>query len=133
MSRLAWILPIVAVLALTLVSCFDDVGDCPSCPPSSSGSITIAVDQNGLVDSVHVSVDAGARVTIKRKGQHQFTGLSAGTHAVETTRYFNDQGIVSSRAETIDLHLERGESRTILFHNDFPLITWIVRPAWASA
>jgi len=125
MKRIAWSLPVIAVLGLLLVSCFDDVGDCPSCPPQNSAVLRISVAQNGLVDSVQIRLDGGSQVTVRRKGEHRFESLGAGTHVVETTRWFNDFGIPSSRAETIRIELHRGETRTIAFHNDFPLITWL--------
>jgi hypothetical protein len=129
MSRLAWILPIAAVLALTLVSCFDDVGDAlprrAVAPSRRRGS-----ERAGGLGPREAWTPAPV---IDQAQGGSASSRGAGTHAVETTRFLNDQGIVSSRAETINLHLERGESRTILFHNDFPLITWIVRPGWASA
>jgi len=147
MSRIAWSLPIAAVLALTLVSCFSDVGDCPTCPHENSATLKISVSPNGLVDSVFARVDGGAQVTVHRKGQAVFNALSAGTHVVETTRWFNNFGIPVPRAETFTIEMARGETRTIAFHNDFPLITWrepgsrdraaearhAVRPGWASA
>ena len=122
MPRFALVLPAITLLALTTVSCFDDATDCPSCPDPNSASIEVQVSQRGLVDSVHVRVDGGPRVTVRRNRNYAFANLSAGTHVVATTRWFFAEEVVSSRSATLEIQLERGETRRILFHNDFPLI-----------
>ena len=134
MSRAALAVLLIALFALTLTSCFDDVNKCSTCPPVNSGLIKISVDANGLVDSVQVRMDGGPVVTIKRKHQADFASLSIGTHQVQTVRWFNDFGIPVSRSQTIYIELGQGETRTIVFHNDFPLITWAgtERPAGFS-
>lgn len=128
MSRAAIAVPFIAVLALTLTSCFDDVNTCSTCPPANSGVIKIAVSANGLVDSVQVRMDGGALVTIRRNHEAVFTSLSPGNHQVQTVRWFNDFGIPNSRSQTIHIELAQGETRTIQFHNDFPLVTWAGTP-----
>lgn len=125
MPRAAWTLPILAVLALGVASCFDDVGNCPTCPGENSASIEVFVTKDGLVDSVQVRVDGGAQRTLKRNQRTAFEGLSKGFHKVETTRWFTDVTTLPvSRSATLQLELDRGESRTIVFHNDFPLVAW---------
>ena len=124
MSRAAMAVPFIALFAFTLTSCSGDVNKCGTCPPVNSGLIKIAVSQTGLVDSVQVSMDGGPVVTVKRKHEADFNNLSAGTHQVQTVRWFNDFGIPVSRSQTIYIELGQGETRTIQFHNDFPLITW---------
>jgi hypothetical protein len=132
MPRAAMAVPFIALLALTLTSCFDDVNDCGTCPPVHSGVIKIAVTPNGLVDSVQVRMDGGAQVTIKRNHEADFTSLSTGTHQVQTVRWFNEFGIPNSRSQTIHIQLAQGETRTIQFHNDFPLVTWAGTPRFRA-
>jgi hypothetical protein len=122
MPRIARSLPFIALLALPLLSCFDDVPECPTCPRADGASIEVLVDADGLVDSAQVQVDGGAWVTVKRNQRHVFGNLSSGTHAVATVRWFNDFGIPVSREQSLEIELDRGEARTVLFHNDFPLV-----------
>lgn len=118
----------IALLSLSLASCFQNAGDCPTCPAPNSARLEAQVPKTGQVDSVHVAVDAGAQVTVKRDRRHTFANLSAGTHRVDITHYYSSDGIVSSRSATVRIELARGEARTITFHNDFPLITWAPMP-----
>ncbi len=132
MPRVAWsrlLVAPIALVALALVSCFQDVGKCPTCPAANSGRIEVLVRQNGLVDSVQVTLDGGSQVTVRRDRRgdrrHAYEGLSVGTHDVTITRWFkNIDEVVSSRSSSIQIKLDRGETRTIVFHNDFPLVTW---------
>ena len=131
MPRFAWGLAFTLLFVLPLVSCIDDVPECPTCPATNGGTIEVRVDQNGLVDSAYVRVDGGSRVTLRRNQAHTFTNLNRGTHTVETTRWFSSEGVPSSRNQTFQIVLDRGERRTVVFHNDFPLITW-ARPTPGS-
>ena len=137
MPRVTWsrltVIAVVTMGVLGLSSCFHDVGDCPTCPGVNSGSIEIQVPQFGLLDSVHVQVDGGALVTVKRNRTHAFQNLSAGTHEVTLVRWIStDNG--ASRASTLFIRLDRGEKRYILFHNDFPLVAWApsADPGWRA-
>ena len=125
-SHLALVL--IALLSLSLASCLHDVGDCPTCPGVNSARLEVEVTKKGLVDSVHVGVDGGPQVTVKRGRRHTFANLSAGTHEVAITRWFSTEGIVRSRSSSVRVELARGEARSITFHNDFPLITWAPAP-----
>jgi hypothetical protein len=127
MPRTAWsrlTLALIALGALALVSCFHDVGDCPTCPGVNSSTIEVDVPLAGLLDSVHVSVDGGAQVSVRRNRRQTFANLSRGTHEVTLVRWFSIDGNVTSRSSSLRIELERGETRVIIFHNDFPLIAW---------
>ena len=130
MPRIAWSRLVVLLLALPFASCIgDETSECPTCPPENSGRLAIFVPQTGLVDSVHISVDGGARVTVKRNVRYTFENLARGDHAVSTVRWFSTEGVPFPRGEDFTIRLERGETRTIVFQNDFPLISWMPRPA----
>lgn len=120
-------LPVALVLAAALgqVSCFHDATDCPTCPGVNSARIEVAVPQLGTLDSVQARVDGGAQVTVRRNRRHAFENLSAGTHEVTLVRWFTIDGGVSSRAAVLRIRLDRGETRRIVFHNDFPLVAWV--------
>lgn len=115
---------VAAIAALGLVSCFHDVGDCPTCPGVNSSTIEVSVPQFGLLDSVQVRVDGGAQLTVRRNRREAFRNLSRGTHEVTLVRWFSIDGAVTSRPSTLWITLDRGETRVILFHNDFPLVAW---------
>ncbi len=132
-ARRPLVLACAGLLALGLVSCFHDVGDCPTCPQPRSSSLDVVVSKNGLVDSVHVAVDGGAQVTVRRDRRHTFAGLSRGDHDVLVTRWFFIDGLLSSRTSTVRVRLERGEARTLVFHNDFPLIAAAPAPPATTA
>ena len=121
-SRLTLIPAAIGVLALA--SCLQDVGECPTCPGVNSGSIEVQVPQFGLLDSVQAQVNGGAQVTVKRNQRYAFENLRAGTHEVTLVRWLIENGSVTSRSSTLFIQLDRGETRTILFHNDFPLVAW---------
>lgn len=121
-SRLSLIPAAIGVLALA--SCFQDVGECPTCPGVNSSRIDVLVPQFGLLDSVQVRVDGGAQVTVKRNKRHAFENLSAGTREVTLVRWLIENGGITSKPSTLFIQLDRGETRTILFHNDFPLVAW---------
>ena len=82
----------------------------------------MVVTRSGSVDSIHVALDGGARVTVRRDRRHIYHGLNHGAHDVTITRWFFTDGLLTSRTSTLRIQLERGESRTIVFHNDFPLV-----------
>ena len=127
MPRVTWsrltIIP-VAIGVMALASCLQDVSECPTCPALNSGSISIQVPGHGVLDSVQIGMDGSAPVTVKRNRRYTFVNLSAGTHEVTLVRWLIENGGVTSRPSTLFIQLDRGESRTILFHNDFPLIAW---------
>ena len=131
-ARSRLLVTFAVLAALGLVSCFTDVSKCPTCPDESSGRIDVLVARNGLIDSLHITVDGGDRVTVRRDPRREvryaFRDLSVGTHAVSITRWFFIDGLLSSRSSVLEVRLERGESRTIVFHNDFPLVTWAPFP-----
>ena len=131
MPRITWNRLIVLLFALPLGSCIgDETSTCSTCPLDLSARLNIAVSSTGLVDSVHITVDGGPRVTVKRGGRRSFEGLSAGLHQISTVRWFSDQGVAFRRpADRFQIRLERGETRAIVFHNDFPLITALPHPA----
>jgi len=125
MSRLTRSRLLAALLvfaALGVVSCFQDLGDCPTCPPVDSGRSDVIVPKAGLVDSIHVRLDGGTQVTVRRGFGLSYTGLSVGDHEVTITRWFFIEGLLTSRTSSLRVRLGRGESRTIIFHNDFPLV-----------
>ena len=129
MPRIAWSRLVVLLFALPLASCIgDEPGSCPTCPPENSGRIEVVVAQTGLVDSVHITVDGGSRVTVRRGRRGTFQGLSRGTHAISTVRWFSFEGVAFPRSTDLRILLERGETRVILFQNDFPLVVWSPLP-----
>jgi hypothetical protein len=132
MSRFTRFAPLIALLALPLASCFSDVSECPTCPGDNSASLVVVVPQVGLVDSVHVQVDGGTQVTVRRKGNRHFQDLAAGTHEVTFTQWTFINDLLASRTATFRITLEPGETRTVLFHNDYPLITWAPLPRRAG-
>lgn len=133
MPRLAWSRLLILLLALPLASCFDGEATCPTCPPDNSGRIDVPLPQNGEADSLHVFLDGGARVTVRRGGRASFQGLSSGAHSVEVVRWFEDFGLITTRSSVVEVRLEPGEARVIVLHNDFPLIADTSLPGHAPA
>ena len=131
MPRVAWsrllVAPVVLV-ALTVVSCFDEASECPTCPAVNSGRIVVGVTSDGLVDSVHVRVDGGSQVTVIKGRSRAFENLSAGAHDVTVVRWFNIDQVLTFKSSALQIRLERGESRSITFHNDLPLVSWAPMP-----
>jgi len=123
MPRIAWSRLAILALGLPLVSCFDDNKACPSCPPDNSASLVIEVSANGVVDSVHISVDGGANVAVFRDERVSVGGLARGIHEVSTVRWIQANGISAPRASSFEIQLDQGEVRVIVFHNNFPLIS----------
>jgi hypothetical protein len=132
MSRVTWCRLLILLMALPLASCFGANEPCPTCPPEDSARIDVKVPKVGEVDSVHVKVDGGAPFTVRRDKRGSVQGLRAGVHTVEIVRYFSSFGIVSTRSSVIEVSLGRGETRVIVFHNDFPLVADASRPGRAS-
>ncbi len=130
MSRLAWIRLAIVLIALPLASCFNDETTCPTCPPDNSGRIDVLLTQNSPVDSLHVTIDSGQPVTLKRGGRTSFRDLSAGSHSFIVVRFYNDFGFVFSRTTTLAVRLAQGETRVIVLHNEFPLVADASRPGW---
>lgn len=131
MPRVAWsrvTVVLFAMGALALASCLQDVGDCPTCPDLNSGSIEVLLPQFGQLDSVQVRMDGGAQVSVRRNQRFAFQNLSPGTHEVTLVRWLVVEGVVVSRPSTLLIRLDRGETRIILFHNDFPLVAWAPSP-----
>ena len=124
MSRTTWTRLAILLVCLPIASCIGDEPKCTTCPPESSARLDIVVTPFGLVDSVHIAIDGGANRTVKRGQRGTIPDLSPGVHAVATTRFFSFEGAVLPRSETFQVKLARGEARTIVFHNDFPLVTW---------
>ncbi|HKQ56350.1 MAG TPA: hypothetical protein VJY35_00665 [Candidatus Eisenbacteria bacterium] len=124
MSRTAWSRLAILLVCLPIASCIGDDPKCTTCPPENSAKVDVVVTQFGLVDSVHISIDGGATQTVKRGRRGTIADLSPGVHSVATVRYFSSEGLVFPRSETFQIKLARGESRTIVFHNDYPLVAW---------
>ena len=133
MPRIASRKLLLLLLALPLASCFDDVKTCSTCPPDLSASLEVTLPQTSLLDSVQVSVDGGATLTVRRGRHGAVERLSGGSHQVKVVRWFSSEGIASSKTSYLEVVLERGETRFITFHNDFPLITWSPLPATGRA
>lgn len=130
MSRLTWsrlTVLLVALGALALGSCLQDLNECTTCPGINSSRIELQVPQFGLLDSVQFQVDGSALVSVKRNRSYAFENLSAGTREVTVIRWLSTDGGLS-RTSTLYIQLDRGETRIILFHNDFPLVTWAPAP-----
>lgn len=131
MPRVAWrhlLAAPIALVALTVVSCFDQPSECPTCPAADSGRIVVAVTPDGLVDSVHVRVDGGPQVTVIKSRSHTFENLSAGAHDVTVIRWFYIDQVLTFRTSSLQILLDRGESRNITFHNNLPLVSWAPMP-----
>jgi hypothetical protein len=118
----------IVLLALGLASCFDDAGDCPTCPAVDGGRIDVLLPQNGAVDSIHTTIDHGPRFTVRRGQRFSYPNLKAGSHEVTITRWFYIDQVLTSKSSTLVIMLARGETRTIVFHNDFPLVAWADPP-----
>jgi hypothetical protein len=125
MSRTAWTRLAILLVCVPVASCIGDEPKCTTCPPDNSAKVDVVVTPLGLVDSVHVAMDGGAIRTVQRGQRVTIPDLSPGLHTVATTRYFSTEGLVLPRSETFRIRLARGESRTIVFHNDFPLVSWL--------
>jgi hypothetical protein len=133
MPRIAWSSLVILVLALPLASCFDDEGTCPTCPPEKSSRIDfiarpVQLQSNNRdtlkLDSVHVSVDGGSRVTARPGQRLTFEGLSRGAHDVKIVRWFTHNDISESRSSSLQIELTQGETRVIDFHDDFARVAW---------
>jgi hypothetical protein len=122
MPRFAWIRLIVLLFALPVASCFDAETDCPTCPPVDSGRIDVLLPQDGEADSAHVNLDGGARVTLRRGKRISFEGLSPGGHSIKVVRWYSDFGVITSTTSLVEIWLEKGETRVLVFHNNFPLV-----------
>lgn len=133
MPRTTWIRLLVVLIALPLASCLDRDEECLTCPSENSASIDVVVARFGDIDSVHVRVDGGTRVTVKRDKRTSFEGLASGDHAIQVVRWYQNQGIVTSKTSDFTIRLEAGETRVILLHNDFPLVTQDFPPMRAPA
>jgi len=125
MSRVPWSLVVVALLALPLVSCFNDVGDCLTCPPENSGKIGILVPNTLDLDSVRVGLNGPPILLVRRGQEREFVDLPQGTHTMNAVTYRADvNGVAQSRSATLSIVLLRGESRVVIFHHDFPVVAW---------
>jgi hypothetical protein len=122
MLRIAWSRLAILALGLSLASCLDDDKACPTCPPDNSARVVVQVSGQGLVDSVHVALDGGASVAAYRDERVIIGGLARGTHDVAIVRWIQTGGISAPRSSSFQIQLEQGETRLIVFHNDFPLI-----------
>jgi hypothetical protein len=108
----------LAFLALLLASCASDELDCPTCPPETSGRITVWATFD--VDSARVSMDGSPNVTVVNDEMRLFSGLTEGTHTLNARLYHSDLfGVVTTRDVTLQIVLARGEAKTVVFHHDF--------------
>ena len=121
MPRAVWSFLLLLVLAVAVGSCFD-AGDCPTCPPQDSGRIDVLVSRSGTIDSVDVLLDGGPQVRVRRGQRTSFQGLKPGGHQVEAVRWYSPP--VRSRSSSVWIVLQRGETRVLVFHNDFPLVAF---------
>jgi len=139
MPRITWSCLLLLVLALPLASCFTNPSTCPTCPAEQSGRIEFVARPVRLpggssfdtlrLDSVHVSVDGGARVTALPGQRLTFDGLDSGAHDVKIVRWILHNSLPESPTSNLRIELARGETRTIVFHGDFPLVSWSPPPA----
>jgi len=125
MSRVRWSLVAIVLLSLPLVSCFSDVGDCPTCPPVNSAGIGMFLPFDFDVDSVYVGIDGPLRYRVLRGDFAFINQLAAGTYKVDAVLFHSDEfGQVTTKAVSISVVLERGETRVVVFHHDFPVVVW---------
>jgi hypothetical protein len=125
MSRVHWRPVVLALILLPLVSCFYDSEECPTCPPENSGSIGVVLPATFDLDSVRFGLNGPPIKLVRRGREGRFFDLGAGTYTMNALMYRSDaNGIVSSRSTTFSIVLGRGESRIVVFHHDFPVITW---------
>jgi hypothetical protein len=125
MLRIRWSLVAIALLSLPLVSCFSDVGDCPSCPPVASASIGLFLPSTFDLDSVHVGLGGPPSYRLRRGQFGSFNELQAGTYTVNAILFRTDvNGILQSKPVSVSIELQRGETRTVVFHHDFPAVVW---------
>lgn len=123
MPRVVWSRFLVLLIALPLASCFERGASCPTCPPEKSGRIAVILVQGAGPDSLHVTLDGGARRTVRRNSRVTFTDLGAGLHSVTVVRWYFKEFVLSSKTGSVEIHLQPGEFRVINYHNDFPMIT----------
>ena len=135
MPRIAWNRLIVLLFALPLASCIGgETSKCSTCPRENSARIVVFAQplrlSNGGVDtlrldSILVRVDGGPRVRVL-PGQRVTCGtdLVPGIHGVNLVRWFLHNGLPEARTTDVQVSIERGETRTIVFQHDFPLISW---------
>jgi hypothetical protein len=122
MPRLGWTRLIILLLVLPVVSCFDAQTTCPTCPPVDSARIDVLLPQNGEADSAQINLDARPRVTISRGKRVSFEGLSAGGHSLKVVRFYSDFGVITNTTSLVEVVLAEGETRVLIFHNNFPLV-----------
>jgi hypothetical protein len=122
MPRATWARLLLLLLVVPLASCFDADETCPVCPPEDSSRIDVVVPADSEVDSIHVNVDGLPRATVRRGQRIAFPGLPRGLHTVATVRWYESFGLVTSRSSSMQIQLERGETRVLIFHNDFPRV-----------
>ena len=133
MPRIAWSFLLLLVLALPLASCFDDESSCSTCPPEKSSRIDfiarpVRLQSQGSdtlrLDSVHVSVDGGSRLTVRSGERMRIDGLSSGAHDLRFVRWFTHNGAIESKSSNLQIRLARGETRVIEFNQDLMLVAW---------
>jgi hypothetical protein len=125
MLRIRWSLVAIALLSLPLVSCFSDVGDCPTCPPVASARIGIFLPGTFDLDSVYVGLGGPPRFRLRRGQSGSFNELQAGTYTVNAILFRTDvNGILESKPVSVSVELQRGETRTVVFHHDLPVVVW---------
>ena len=125
MPRFAWCRLTILLLALPLVSCLDD-SSCPTCPPERSASIIVWVVPIFDADSVHVSLDDGPTYSVARSDSLRLGTLLQGRHTLKSRVSHQD---LTSASSVVDILLERGETRTVVFHHDFPAVVMAPEPA----
>ncbi|MBI1795859.1 MAG: hypothetical protein HY076_05000 [Candidatus Eisenbacteria bacterium] len=116
MARSTWI-ALAAIAVVMAIGCASNDIKCPTCPPANSGRIEVfaVID----LDSVHVSVDGGPQATVTFNHRRDFTGLAKGTHTLTATIFRVVDFVPTTTDVKIQVLLDDGETRTVLFHHDF--------------
>lgn len=135
MLRIARILPFLALATVPLASCLHERGTCSTCPAERSARIQVNVPARTAppnevgMDSVTVQVVGAPLLSVRQGRSGVIENLARGTHDVTVVRWFSVDNVPSSKTTQLQIVLLRAEKRTIVFHNDFPLVVWSPVPA----
>lgn len=116
MSRFLRVALAALALAVVLGACSQDF-KCSTCPPADSARIEVfgVID----LDSVQVSIDGAPRVTVSFLNRHVFGGLAKGVHRLDAKVFRTVNFTPEVRDLSVEVHLNDGEARTVVFHHDF--------------
>jgi len=74
-------------------------------------------------DSLHVWMDDGDSVTVKRGGFATYGKLFPGVYTLTVSRWYFKQFVLFVKTQSVQVEVQAGEYRVVTFQNDFPIIT----------